>query len=115
MKIKNEAKQIREVIRRLNYYEKGLMAGKKIKRQGCNLCVIGHDWQYGRGCETCLASNSGYGCGAGSRARRSIASNFPDHYDKKEIRTWQTELRRRANANLKAAGSKWRIAWERED
>ena len=118
MKIRSEAKQIKEVIRRLNYYEKGLNAGKKIKRQVCNLCEISCN-----DCTSCLAATGtnlsaiefSTRCSDGRLARISIAHSFTMYYDKKIIRAWQTELRRRANANLKAAGSKWRIVWEREE
>ena len=110
MKIRSEAKQIKEVIKRLNYYEKGLNAGKKIKRQVCNLCEISCN-----DCTSCLAATGTNRCFDGRLARISIAHSFTMYYDKKIIRAWQTELRRRANANLKAAGSKWRIVWEREE
>ena len=49
----------------------------------------------------------------GFEARMSIRLGDNEPYSKRIIRKWQTELKRRANANLEAAGSKWRIEWER--
>ena len=115
MKLPNEMKQINEVIRRLNYYEKGLVAGDKIKRQSCNLCGINSNGPYGKNCSNCLANLRLFSCVDGSPARRSISIEHNTAYSKKVIRDWQTELRRRANKNLKAAGSKWCIEWEREE
>ena len=109
MKLKNEAKQIKEVVRRLNYYEKGLQAGRKIKAVECKLCKLAG------GCDQCLASGhcDWSSCSDGELARCSIASDDFEPYSKRIIRQWQAELKCRANENLKAAGSKWRIEWER--
>lgn len=111
MELKNEKEQIYELVARLNYYEKGLQAGKKIKKVECKLCSLSSR------CAFCLASNySGLGnCVLGISARHSIRSDISRPYRKRIIRKWQTELKRRANANLEAAGSKWRIEWEREE
>ena len=110
MKLPNEMKQINEVVRRLNYYEKGLVAGEKIEHQRCNLCDIS-----GFYCYRCLAGAQSGACFDGWKARGSIdiENTFP--YDKKTIKRWQTRLKRRANAKLKECGSKWRIEWEREE
>ena len=112
MKLPNEMKQINEVIRRLNYYEKGLVAGERIKYQPCNLCHIS-----GGNCNKCLAGSGLDACEDGEEARDSIRNAFfcEVEYDKKIIKKWQTELKRRANKRLKEFGSKWRIAWEREE
>lgn len=107
MKIKNEAKQIKEVIKRLNYYEKGLQSGNKIEHEGCNLC------HYTQRCRNCII-NTGNMCIAGNHARVSVSSfSHITRFDSKVIRKWQKELKRRANKRLKDSGSKWRIAWER--
>ena len=107
MKLLNEEQQIEEVIRRLNYYEKGLQAGKKIDHEGCNLC------NYAQRCRDCII-NTGNMCTAGDHARVSVSDAFfLEKFDSKVIRKWQKELKRRANKRLKDSGSKWRIAWER--
>ena len=106
----NEERQIKEVIKRLNYYEKGLHKGKKIKAQDCKLCAMSYR------CYGCLAYlDKNYNCFDGYEARMSIRLDGSEPYSKRIIRKWQTELKRRANANLEAAGSKWRIEWEREE
>ena len=107
MKLQNEGKQIKEVIRRLNYYEKGLRAGKKIDHEECNLCA------YAGSCRNCLIY-SGRLCINGSHARASVSDAFfKEKFDSKVIQRWQAELKNRANKRLKDSGSKWRIAWER--
>ena len=110
MKLQNEMSQINEVIRRLNYYERGLVAGKKIEKERCRLCIYA---EYR--CLGCLAGAKSGACFDGWKARGSIdiENTFP--YDKKTIKRWQTRLKRRANAKLKEYGSKWRIEWEREE
>ena len=107
MKLLNEEKQIKEVLRRLNYYEKGLRAGKKIEHEGCNLC------HYAQSCRNCIIY-TGRMCTSGSFARASVSDiRIYCKFDSKVIRKWQEELKRRANKRLKDSGSKWRIAWER--
>ena len=106
----NEERQIKEVIKRLNYYEKGLHKGKKIKGRDCKLCSMSCT------CYDCLAHLGETPCCLdGYEARMSIRLGYSEPYSKRIIRKWQTELKRRANANLEAAGSKWRIEWEREE
>ena len=107
MKLPNEGKQIKEVIRRLNYYEKGLQAGKKIDHEECNLCA------YAESCRNCLIY-SGRLCINGSHARASVSDAFfEEGFNSEVIRKWQKELKLRANNRLKDSGSEWRIAWER--
>lgn len=114
MNIVNEQDQIKEVIKRLNYYEKGLQAGEKIEYEICWLCNSTDS------CHSCIAYDvlddrrTGCACSGGRDARLSVSTHKQEcKYDKRTIRKWQTELKRRANANLKAAGSKWRIEWSR--
>lgn len=107
MKLLNEDQQINELIRRLNYYEKGLRAGKKIEHETCNLCSYS-----AKNCSSCIIY-SGRLCSDGSRARASVSDECDYIFNSKVIREWQEELKWRANKRLKDSGSKWRIAWER--